>query len=113
MIIIHSVAAVFPPFCRDGFGIFRNISPKKESRHKNFGGFSFFIYSLYGLLDITFYIIALQETKSKGEIEMKQFVNIAKKSINDRDGFLNGLIKGIMFSAVAIVILTFLTGYSV
>lgn len=43
---------------------------------------------------------------------MKTFVTMAKKSFNDSDGFLNGLVKGIIGSAAMLVFLTFLTGFA-
>lgn len=43
---------------------------------------------------------------------MKTFVTMAKKSMNSRDGFLNGFFKGVVGSAAAIVFLTFLTGFA-
>lgn len=43
---------------------------------------------------------------------MKTFLTMAKKSFDDHDGFLNGLVKGMFVSATMIVFLTFLTGYA-
>ena len=44
---------------------------------------------------------------------MKQLMTIAKKSAFNSDGFLNGLIKGAIGSAAVLVVLTFMTGYTV
>ena len=40
---------------------------------------------------------------------MKHFVAIAKKTVNDRDGFVHGFIKGFMGSALFISLLTLFT----
>jgi hypothetical protein len=42
---------------------------------------------------------------------MKQLVAIAKTSMNDKDGFLNGMFKGIVGSAAIISIVSLLAGY--
>ncbi len=42
---------------------------------------------------------------------MKALMNIARDSINDKDGFLNGFIKGALGSACILIVLTVWTGY--
>ncbi len=42
---------------------------------------------------------------------MNKLMTMAKKSINDEDGFLNGFIKGAFGSACFIIVLTVWTGY--
>lgn len=40
---------------------------------------------------------------------MKDFVTLAKKTVSDRDGFVNGFIKGVMGSALFISLVTLFT----
>ncbi len=40
---------------------------------------------------------------------MKEFVALAKRAVNDRDGFINGFIKGVTGSALFISLLTLFT----
>ncbi len=42
---------------------------------------------------------------------MKDLIYLAKESATNSDGFLNGLFKGAIVSAAAIVTFVFLTGY--
>ena len=42
---------------------------------------------------------------------MKELICLAKESAKNSDGFLNGLWKGAIVSAAAIVAFVFLTGY--
>lgn len=49
------------------------------------------------------------DTKNKEANKMKHFVAIAKKTVNDRDGFVHGFIKGVVGSAVFISLLTLFT----
>ena len=41
---------------------------------------------------------------------MKQMVKMAKKTVYDRDGFINGFLKGAAGSAVILVVLSTLSG---
>ncbi len=42
---------------------------------------------------------------------MKELICIAKESATNNEGFLNGMFKGMVFSAAAIIALVFMTGY--
>ncbi len=42
---------------------------------------------------------------------MKELMTIARNSMNDKDGFLNGFIKGAFGGACVILVLTVWTGY--
>ncbi len=40
---------------------------------------------------------------------MKELVAIAKRTVNDRDGFIHGFIKGVVGSSIFIALLTLFT----
>ena len=42
---------------------------------------------------------------------MKEFVAMARRSAKSEDGFINGLIKGVIGCSALIVALIFMTGY--
>ena len=43
---------------------------------------------------------------------MKQLMTMAKQSAQNEDGFINGLIKGVIVCSALIVALIFMTGYA-
>lgn len=52
------------------------------------------------------------QTRDKEKKIMKQFMTMAKKSACNDDGFINGLIKGVLASSALIIVLAFMTGYT-
>lgn len=42
---------------------------------------------------------------------MKDFVALAKRTINDRDGFLNGFLKGVAGSAIMLIFINALAAF--